>query len=55
MLLAALPVTRLAVSARTGGMKATIEIAAPLLNVVVAMASVLVAAVMLVYWLAENL
>lgn len=55
LLLAALPVTRLAVSARTSGMKATIEIAAPLVNVLVALASVLVAAVMLVYWLAENL
>ena len=55
LLLAALPVTRLAVSARTGGMRATIEIAAPLVNVTVAMASVVVAAVMVVYWLAENL
>lgn len=55
LLLATLPVTRLAVSARTGGMRATIEIAAPLVNVAVAIASVLVAAVMLVYWLAENL
>ncbi len=55
LLLAALPVTRLAISARAGGMRAAIEIAAPLVNVAVAMASVLVAAVMLVYWLAENL
>jgi hypothetical protein len=55
LLLAALPVTRLAVSAGAGRMQARVEVTAPLVNVAVAIASVLLAAVMLVYWLAENL
>jgi hypothetical protein len=36
-------------------MQARVEVTAPLVNVAVAIASILLAAVMLVYWLAENL
>jgi len=55
LLLPAVPVTRLGVSATAGRMRATIEVTAPLANVAIAIASILLAAVMLLYWLAENL
>ena len=55
LLLAAVPVTRLGLAWRTGRLSATIQVAAPALNVVVVLTSVLLAGFMLLYWVAENL
>jgi type IV secretory pathway VirB2 component (pilin) len=55
LLLAVVPVTRLGLGWRTGRLSATMEVNAPALNIVVAVASVLLAAFMVLYWVAENL
>ena len=55
LFLAAVPVTRLGIGWRTGRLSATLEVSAPALNVVVAIASVLLAGFMALYWVAENL
>jgi hypothetical protein len=55
LLLAVVPVTRLGLGWRTGRLSATMEVNAPALNIVVAVASVMLAAFMVLYWVAENL
>ena len=55
LFLALIPVTRLGLGWRTGRLSATMEVNAPALNVVVALASVLLAVFMVLYWVAENL
>ena len=49
------PCKRLGLAWRTGRLSATIQVAAPALNVVVVLTSVLLAGFMLLYWVAENL
>lgn len=55
LFLAMVPVTRLGLGWRTGRLSATMEVNAPALNVGVAVASVLLAVFMVLYWVAENL
>lgn len=55
LFLAIVPVTRLGLGWRTGRLSATMEVNAPALNVGVALASVLLAGFMVLYWVAENL
>ncbi len=55
LLLAAVPVTRLGLAWRAGRLSATIQVAAPALNLAVVLTSLLLVAFMLLYWVAENL
>ena len=55
LFLAMVPVTRLGLGWRTGRLSATMEVNAPALNVVVALASGLLAGFMVLYWVAENI
>lgn len=55
LLLAAVPVSRLRFAWQTGRMSAKLEISAPALNVIVVVASLVLAAFMVLYWVAENL
>ena len=55
LFLAIVPVTRLGLGWQTGRLSASMEVNAPALNVVVALASVLLAVFMVLYWVAENL
>ena len=55
LLLAVIPVTRLGLGWRAGRLSATVQVAAPALNLSVALTSFLLVGFMLLYWVAENL
>jgi hypothetical protein len=55
LLLAVIPVTRLGLGWRDGRLSATVQVAAPALNLGVALTSLLLVGFMLLYWVAENL
>lgn len=55
VVLAAMPVTRLGVGWRAGRLSATLQVAAPALNLAVVSAGVMLATFMALYWVAENL
>lgn len=55
LVLAAVPVTRLGLSWRSGRLSANVHVAAPALNLAVVLTSLLLVAFMMLYWVAENL
>lgn len=55
LLLASVPVTRLGLAWRAGRLSATVQIAAPALNLAVVLTSLLLVGFMMLYWVAENL